>query len=38
MTYNDQVKKLLADYGIEWQKVERKIVLPDDWQCTLKEF
>ena len=30
--------KLLADYGLEWQEVERKIVLPDDWQCTLKRI
>jgi len=34
----DMVKKLLSDYGLEWQEVERRIVLPDDFQKTLKEF
>lgn len=34
----DMVKNLLSDYGLEWQEVERKIVLPDDDQKTLKEF
>jgi len=34
----DMVKKLLADYGLEWQEVERKVILPDDFQKTLKEF
>ena len=34
----DMVKKLLADYGLEWQEVERQIVLPDDRQKTLKDF
>ena len=34
----DMVKKLLLDYGLEWQEVERQIVLPDDWQKTLKDF
>ena len=34
----DMVKTLLADYGLEWQEVERKVVLPDDFQKTLKEF
>jgi len=34
----DLVKKLLSDYGLEWQEVERKVVLPDDWQKTLKDF
>lgn len=34
----DMVKKLLSDYGLEWQEVERKVVLPDDWQKTLKDF
>jgi RecB family endonuclease NucS len=34
----DMAKKLLADYGLEWKEVERQIVLPDDWQKTLKEF
>lgn len=34
----DMVKKLLTNYGLEWQEVERKIVLHDDNQKTLKEF
>jgi len=34
----DMVKNLLSDYGLEWQEVERKIVLPDDYQKTLQEF
>jgi RecB family endonuclease NucS len=34
----DMVKKLLADYGYEWREVERSVVLPDDWQKTLKDF
>ena len=34
----DMVKKLLSDYGLEWQEVERQVVLPDDWQKTLKDF
>jgi len=34
----DMVKKLLCDYGLECQEVERKVVLPDDWQRTLKDF
>jgi hypothetical protein len=34
----DMVKKLLSDYGLEWREVERRIVLPDDKQKTLKEF
>lgn len=34
----DMVKKLLTDYGLEWQEVERQIVLPEDYQKTLKEF
>ena len=34
----DMIKNLLSDYGLEWQEVERKIVLPDDFQKTLKEF
>jgi hypothetical protein len=29
------VKNLLSDYGLEWQEVERKIVMPDDYQKTL---
>ena len=34
----DMVKKLLADYGLEWQEVEQSVVLPDDWQRTFKGF
>jgi len=34
----DMSKKILADYGLEWREVERKVVLPDDWQKTLKDF
>ena len=34
----DMVKKLLSDYGLEWQEVERRVILPDDYQKTLKEF
>jgi len=34
----DMVKKLLLDYGLEWQEVERQVVLPDDWQKTLHDF
>ena len=34
----DMVKNLLLDYGLEWQEVERNIVLPDDFQKSLKEF
>lgn len=34
----DMVKKLLSDYGLEWREVERRIVLPDDKQKTLKDF
>lgn len=34
----DMVKKLLSDYKLEWQEVERRIVIPDDHQKTLKEF
>jgi hypothetical protein len=34
----DMVKKLLSDYGLEWQEVERNIMLPDDYQKTLKEY
>lgn len=34
----DMVKHLLDDYNLEWQEVERKIVLPDDYQKTLKDF
>lgn len=34
----DMVKHLLSDYDLEWREVERKVVLPDDWQKTLKDF
>jgi hypothetical protein len=34
----DMVKHLLSDYGLEWREVERKVVLPDDLQKTLKQF
>jgi RecB family endonuclease NucS len=34
----DMVKHLLLDYGLEWMEVERKVMLPDDKQKTLKEF
>lgn len=34
----DMVKKLLSDYGLEWQEVERNIVLPDDFQKSLNDF
>jgi RecB family endonuclease NucS len=34
----DMVKKLLDEYGLEWREVERKIVLPDDRQRTLREY
>ena len=34
----DMVRNLLSDYDLEWQEVERKVVLPDDHQKTLKEF
>lgn len=34
----DMIKKLLSDYNLEWKEVERQIVMPDDYQKTLKEF
>jgi len=34
----DMVKMLLSDYGLEWKEVERQVLLPDDWQKTLKDF
>ena len=34
----DMVKKLLADYGLEYREVERSVVIADDFQKTLKEF
>ena len=35
---SDMVKKLLVDYGLEWQEVKGRAVLPDDWHRTLKDF
>jgi RecB family endonuclease NucS len=34
----DMVKNLLNDYNLEWKEVERNIVLPDDFQKSLKDF
>ena len=34
----DMVKNLLVDYNLEWKEVERQVILPDDFQKTLKEF
>jgi RecB family endonuclease NucS len=34
----DMVKKLLDDYDLEWQEIERKVILPDDYQKKLHEF
>ena len=34
----DMVKNLLADYDLEWKEVERHVVLPDDFQRSLKDF
>jgi RecB family endonuclease NucS len=34
----DMVRKLLEEQGLEWREVERKVVLPDNRQRTLKEF
>ncbi len=34
----DMVKNLLSEYKLEWIEVERKVILPDDNQKTLKEF
>ena len=34
----DMAKNLLADYGLEWCEVERRVALPDDWQKTLNDF
>jgi hypothetical protein len=34
----DMVKHLLDDYGLEWQEIERSMVLADDMQKTLMEF
>ena len=35
---SDIAKKLLCDYGLEWREIERRVVLQDDMQKTLKEF
>jgi len=34
----DMVKKLLEEHGLEWREVERRVVLPDDHQRTLRDF
>jgi RecB family endonuclease NucS len=34
----DMVKNLLADNDLEWKEVERRIIIPDDFQKTLKDF
>lgn len=34
----EMVRKLLSDYDLEWKEVERKVILPDDNQKTLKDF
>jgi RecB family endonuclease NucS len=34
----DMVKHLLSDYGLEWKEVERQIIMPDDFQKTLKDY
>lgn len=34
----DMVKHLLDDYELEWQEIERNVVLADDMQKTLKEY
>lgn len=34
----DMVKNLLNDYNLEWKEVERNIVIPDDFQRSLKDF
>ena len=34
----DMVKHLLSDYDLEWREVERKVIIPDDWQKTLEDF
>jgi len=34
----DMVKKLLEEHDLEWREIERKIILPDNRQRTLKEF
>ncbi len=34
----DMVRRLLEEHGLEWREIERKVILPDDRQRTLKEF
>lgn len=34
----DMVKKLLGEHGLEWREVERKVILPDNRQRTLRQF
>lgn len=34
----DMVKNLLTEYKLEWMEVERKLVLPEENQKTLKEY
>ncbi len=34
----EMVRNLLRDYDLEWQEVERKVIIPDDFQKTLKNF
>ncbi len=34
----EMVKKLLSEYNLEWNEIERKVVLYDDNQKTLKEY
>jgi len=34
----DMIKNLLTDYELEWQEVERRVILPDDDQKTLIDF
>ena len=34
----DMVKYLCKDYELEYQEIDRKVVIPDDWQKTLQDF
>jgi endonuclease len=34
----DMVKKLLEEQDLEWREIERKVILPDNRQRTLKDF
>lgn len=34
----EMVKKLLSEYNLEWKEIERKVILYDDNQKTLKEY